>query len=144
MSTIQERVKEQITQVKDEILSITNQIEVFRNEGDEADVNIMRELQDKLEILSEKVSNLQKNLSIYQNAHASSAIQVGTSVSISNSNVKNKVITLVMPEDADPVSGFISSASPLGNALLEKKSGESVQFATPGGVQEFTIEAIEK
>lgn len=53
----------------------------------------------------------------------------------------NEVIEyqLVMPEDADGAKGWISTASPIGRALMGKSEGDAVEVSTPGGVREFEI-----
>ena len=47
--------------------------------------------------------------------------------------------TLVMAEDADPGKGMISTASPIGRALVGKEVGDEVRVQTPGGVREFEL-----
>jgi transcription elongation factor GreA len=46
---------------------------------------------------------------------------------------------LVMPEEADPAKGWISTASPIGRALMNREAGDQVQVATPNGPREFEI-----
>ena len=46
---------------------------------------------------------------------------------------------LVMAEDADPGHGLISTASPIGRALVGKEVGDEVQVPTPSGVREFEV-----
>ncbi len=46
---------------------------------------------------------------------------------------------LVMPEDANPDSGRISVASPLGRAFSGREAGDEVVVATPAGEREFEI-----
>jgi transcription elongation factor GreA len=46
---------------------------------------------------------------------------------------------LVMPEDADPSKGWISTASPIGRALVGKEEGDMVKVPTPAGLREFEI-----
>lgn len=46
---------------------------------------------------------------------------------------------LVMAEDADPGKGFISTASPIGRALVGKEVGDEVQVPTPNGLREFEV-----
>ena len=46
---------------------------------------------------------------------------------------------LVMAEDADPGKGMISTASPIGRALVGKEVGDEVRVPTPGGVREFEL-----
>jgi transcription elongation factor GreA len=49
---------------------------------------------------------------------------------------------LVMPEDADPDKGLVSTASPIGRALLNKEEGDEVIVPTPGGSRRFTIRKL--
>jgi transcription elongation factor GreA len=49
------------------------------------------------------------------------------------------VYQLVMPEDANPERGWISTASPIGRALMGKEEGDVVRVATPNGSREFEI-----
>jgi len=42
---------------------------------------------------------------------------------------------LVMPEDADVDGGLISTASPIGRALLNKEEGDEVVVKTPNGAE---------
>ncbi len=50
--------------------------------------------------------------------------------------------TIVGSTEADPVNGRLSNESPLGNALMRKKKGESVEVVTPRGTSTYKIEAI--
>ena len=49
------------------------------------------------------------------------------------------VYQLVMPEEADAEKGWISTASPIGRALLNREEGDEVRVATPGGVRAFEV-----
>lgn len=49
------------------------------------------------------------------------------------------VYQLVMPEDADVEMGLISTASPIGRALLNKEEGDEVTVTTPGGSRRFEL-----
>jgi len=46
---------------------------------------------------------------------------------------------LVTSEEADVEKGLISTTSPIGKALLNRKVGDEVQVATPAGQKEFEI-----
>src|SRR6478672_6566590 len=46
---------------------------------------------------------------------------------------------LVTTEEADVEKGLISTTSPIGKALLNRKVGDEVQVATPAGKKEFEI-----
>ena len=49
------------------------------------------------------------------------------------------VYQLVMPEDADPAKGLISTASPIGRALVGKEVGDEVNVPTPSGHRKFEV-----
>ncbi len=49
------------------------------------------------------------------------------------------VYQLVMPEDADVEGGLISTASPIGRALLNKEEGDAVTVTTPSGSRKFEL-----
>jgi len=46
---------------------------------------------------------------------------------------------LVSSEEADVEKGMISTTSPIGRALLNRRVGDEVQVATPAGKKEFEI-----
>jgi transcription elongation factor GreA len=46
---------------------------------------------------------------------------------------------LVMPEDANAEQGMISTASPIGRALLNKEEGDEITVTTPNGARRFEL-----
>ena len=50
--------------------------------------------------------------------------------------------TLVSPHEANLKEGKISIKSPIGQALLGKKAGESVEVRVPAGMLTLRIESI--
>ena len=49
---------------------------------------------------------------------------------------------LVTTEEADVNQGRISTTSPIGRALMGKKTGDTVKVTTPNGSREFEIRAV--
>ena len=49
---------------------------------------------------------------------------------------------LLGPYESDPENGKISVTSPLGQALIGRKTGDEVSVKTPGGIQEVEIVEI--
>jgi transcription elongation factor GreA len=50
---------------------------------------------------------------------------------------------LVTSEETDVSNGLISTTSPIGRGLMGKKLGDTVKIATPNGVREFEIRAVQ-
>lgn len=69
-------------------------------------------------------------------------IQPGSLVCLESKDGKEKY-QVVEPEEADIMSGKISTESSLGKALLGKKKGDSVDFETPGGLRKFKITKVD-
>lgn len=69
-------------------------------------------------------------------------IQIGSVVSLEFEDGKEK-FQIVESEEADILSGKISHKSSLGEALLDKKKGDTVEFKTPDGVKKCKILGVE-
>jgi transcription elongation factor GreA len=64
----------------------------------------------------------------------------GSTVHLKEPGTANITIyQLVMPEDADVEQGLISTASPIGRALLNKEEGDEVTVTTPSGSRNFEL-----
>jgi transcription elongation factor GreA len=56
-----------------------------------------------------------------------------------NGNSAPVIYQLVMPEDADATKGLISTASPIGRAIVGKQEGDEVTVPTPTGTRRFEL-----
>ena len=65
---------------------------------------------------------------------------LGSTVTV-HDNTKNSEVEykLVTSEESDVAAGKISTTSPIGRALLNKKVGETATFVTPNGAREMEI-----
>ena len=63
----------------------------------------------------------------------------GSTVHLKDAQGQTVVYQLVMPEDADPDHGMISTASPIGRALVNREEGDEVNVTTPNGSRRFEV-----
>ena len=63
----------------------------------------------------------------------------GSTVELREAGGDTVTYKLVMAEDADPGKGYISTASPIGRALVGNEVGAEVLVPTPGGQREFEL-----
>lgn len=63
----------------------------------------------------------------------------GSTIQVQEDGGDAMTYQLVMPEDAEPAKGLVSTASPIGRALLNKEAGDEVSVPTPNGNRRFTI-----
>jgi transcription elongation factor GreA len=67
-------------------------------------------------------------------------VRMGSHVTVQEDGFTDQeTFQIVGAAEADPVAGKISNVSPLGRALLGKRSGGKVRVETPGGVSTFKI-----
>ncbi len=70
-------------------------------------------------------------------------VQVGSHVTLEDSEGETTVFQIVGSAEADPARGRISNESPVGKALIGHRVGESVIVRAPAGNLRFTIKTIE-
>jgi len=66
-------------------------------------------------------------------------VELGDKVLIQNQDGKIEQFTIVGSTEANPVDGKISNESPVGRALLGKKTGDKVEVKTPAGLLRLVI-----
>lgn len=70
-------------------------------------------------------------------------VTIGKTVTLKDTGNGRKVSYLVVhPREASPGDGKISSASPVGRALLNKRAGEEVEITVPKGSIRYIIERV--
>lgn len=68
-------------------------------------------------------------------------IEIGSTVRL-NDGARDRTVTIVGSEEADPMKGAISSESPLGKAVLGKTAGNHVWVDSPAGRRKFAIALV--
>ena len=72
-------------------------------------------------------------------------VKMGTTVTLRDVTSGKKVrYTVVHSREADPSTGRISSASPVGKALLDKVKGDEVHISVPKGTLHYVVEKVER
>ena len=72
---------------------------------------------------------------------ANGKVQIGSIVVVSSQDGKEE-FQIVGPEEADVLKNKISFKSPLGESLLDKRKGESLEIDAPGGKKTYKIISI--
>lgn len=70
-------------------------------------------------------------------------VDIGASITIQEGNFPVETYQLVGPQEADPANGRISHESPIGKAMIGKRSGDEFLVSTPNGTVHFKIIKIE-
>jgi transcription elongation factor GreA len=106
-----------------------------RSQGDLSENSDYHNAKDELEFLDGRISELEevlKNAVVVGAGGGGNGVSIGTSVTV-KTNGSQKTYHIVGEWEADPAKLKISHASPLGQALLNKKIGEKVEVNAPAG-----------
>lgn len=125
---------------------IAESLEYARSLGDlseNAEYQEAREMQASTEERITQLEHILKNSQIVSHKKGDT-ISLGSKVLIQKEGEKDThEYILVGSEEANIQERKISYVSPLGNAMMSKKKGESFTFETPNGKQNYTIKSVE-
>ncbi|MEO8104765.1 MAG: transcription elongation factor GreA [Candidatus Saccharibacteria bacterium] len=107
--------------------------------SENAEYQTARQEQERNEARISELENILQSVEIIKKPSGGSKVQLGSKVKLSNGSVKE--FQVVGTVEADPLNGKISDESPIGQALLGKKVGDSVEIKTP--VETVTYQIIE-
>jgi len=82
-----------------------------------------------------------KNAVIIQDVKNAEQIRVGSEVTATSDGTK-VTYAIVGSNESDPANGRISNESPIGQAFIGKKIGDTVEIETPRGKRLFSITGI--
>lgn len=122
--------------------TIAEAIKSARELGDlseNAEYQSARAEQERTEARISEVENILLNSEIIKKPKGDSKVQLGSVVKLKSGAGKAKEFQVVGTVEADPLSGKISDESPIGQALLGKKEGDSVEIKTPADTTTYKI-----
>ena len=146
-----------LAEKKAEIDNIKN-VELETNKKDLADAKAKGDLKENAEYQAAKerkqylehtLAKLQEELNravIFDPTTSTTAVVSFATEVILHNNLENKdeVYTILGPWESDPDNNIISYMSPFGNAILDKKVGDTAKFTINEHNYDFTIQAINK
>ncbi len=130
-------------------LEIAEALKVARAFGDlseNAEYDAAKNEQAKNEYDIVQLETELKNAKVIDEAAVdTTTVNVGATVKLTNLGDKSKLTyQIVGSAETDPLNGRISNESPIGKALLGRRSGETVEVLTPGGSLKLKINSIGK
>lgn len=122
-----------------------DRIEAAKNLGDLSENAEYHEAKDSLGLIEGRISQIEeymKNMEVIdEDLGKGDRVRVGSTLNV-EVNGKEKEFTIVGSTEADPLSGKISNESPIGNALLGARVGDTVGVQTPAGTTRYTVVSI--
>lgn len=123
--------------------TIAGKIAEARDYGDlseNAEYDAAREEQGIVETRIAEIEDILQNAAIIKIKKGSS-VSLGTTVELKTGK-KTVTYVIVGPVEADPMNGKISDESPIGQALLGKKVGDTATISTPKGDMNYEVVSL--
>ena len=143
-STFLKRFEDEIQQLQRELKTeLPKEIKRARQFGDLRENAEYQAAKERQSLVQARIGMLQRRLAEISLMNLAKLPRdraaFGSVVELQDSQGGQHSYQLVMPEDANPDRGWISTASPIGRALVGKEVGDQVNVPTPGGTREFEI-----
>lgn len=125
---------------------ISERIQDAKELGDLSENAEYQEAKEEQGFVEARITELEstlKNVEIIEHKKNTSEVQIGSHVSVTGSAGNDMMFEIVGSSEADPSANRISNESPIGQALIGSKIGETVTFNTPSGEMQYTVKAVE-
>lgn len=114
--------------------------------GDISDNSEYEELKDEWASLEARIYELEQTLEraeVIQREDGAETIGLGSKVTLRSDDGEEETWILVSPQEANTLDGTISTQSPVGEALIGRRVGDSATVRTPSGTIVYTVVAVE-
>ncbi len=133
-----EKLKADLVEMNQRRMKVADAIEHARSLGDLKENAEYHSAKEEQAMLHAKISDVEDKISraaiLEEQDIDTSRAYMGASVRVLNAKTKKELTyTLVSPVEADMANGKISTASPVGKAILGKAVGEEAVASVPAG-----------
>jgi transcription elongation factor GreA len=135
----------QLTQLQDQRMSLADEIQRAASDGDVRENAPLEAARENQGMVMAKIREIEATMKmavvIDGTVEDTVNVHIGSKVQLLETGSSQKFdYQLVEPNEASPLSGKISIASPVGAAILGQKVGNEVKVETPRGTQTYRIE----
>jgi transcription elongation factor GreA len=142
LEELQKELEELKTKKRLEVSERLKRAKEFGDLSENSEYSEAKEEQAQVEGRIFELEEIVKNASIIKKSTEKGEVSIGSTVRASKGG-KELIYQIVGSNETKPEEGRISNESPLGQAFLGKKVGETADVMAPGGKISYKIIAIE-
>ena len=138
----QAKLKVELADLKLKLREIADRIDKAKELGDLSENAEYHEAKEDYAFTQGKIQQIEYALThgvVITHNTKSTTVDVGATITVKKDNGKELIYTIVGSNEANPSNGLISNESPIGQAFLGKKKGDTVEVKTPGGAIKYLI-----
>jgi transcription elongation factor GreA len=145
LTKIKRKLQEEIDQLSHELsVELPKEIAVARAHGDLSENAEYKYAKERQGYVNARIGHLKKRMGDLGMLNLSNIPRdrsgYGSRIVVLDLRRDVKIeYKLVSTEEADAEKGLISTTSPIGKALLNRKVGDEIEVATPAGKKEFEV-----
>jgi transcription elongation factor GreA len=142
-----QELKEELKELKEvKLPEAIKRVTAAREYGDLSENAEYHDARDEQEFIHTRIDDIEEiiaNAKVVKGTRSQTVIGIGSTVTVKKNDSKTKQEFQIVGEyEADPMENKISSASPLGKALIGKRQGDEVSVKAPAGTTTYTIVKI--
>ena len=143
LQKLQDELNELKTVTRVKVGSDLKKARAFGDLSENSEYDEAKNEQAKVEGRILELEEILKNVEVVESSDKKSAsITFGTTVLVTDKDGIEAEYTIVGAAEANFLENKISNESPIGAALIGKKSGDTVEFDTPGGKEILKIKKV--
>ncbi len=145
LAKIKQKLQDEIAALEHELnIDLPKEIAVARAHGDLSENAEYKYAKERQGFVNARIGHLKKRMGDLGMLNLSNIPKdragYGSRILVLDTNKDVKVeYKLVSTEEADAEKGLISTTSPIGRALLNRKVGDEIQVTTPAGQKDFEV-----
>lgn len=124
-------------------VDIANTLNEMRNQGDLRENDGYSMAVENQQINESRITEIKQKIKIARVVKDNNKSVVGLGDIVTLKGEKDLRYEIVSEEEANPLEGKISHASPIGLAIIGKKINTAVKITTPRGILEYLIAKID-
>lgn len=145
---VKQKLEEEVQRIDHELrVTLPKEIQTALGQGDLSENAEYEAAKDRQSTLQARFAQIQKRLADLSRIDVASVPKdragLGSEVTVGNIESGEEIrYTLVIPELADGNRSFVSMASPVGKALMNRRVGDTVTITIPRGTLEYEVRRI--
>lgn len=145
---VKRRLEEEMQRIEHELrVTLPKEIQTALGQGDLSENAEYESAKNRQSTIQARFAQIQKRLADLSRIDVSSVPKdragLGSEVTVENLESGEEILyTLVIPELADGNKAFVSMASPVGKALMNRRVGDAVTITIPRGTLEYEVRRI--
>ena len=145
---VKQKLEEEMQRIEHELrVTLPKEIQTALGQGDLSENAEYESAKNRQSTLQARSAQIQKRLADLSRIDVSGVPKdragLGSEVTVENLESGEEIrYTLVIPELADGNKSFVSMASPVGKALMNRRVGDTVTITIPRGTLEYEVRRI--